>query len=44
MIGTVYPVINLVTLVVESVMMMISLIERTEFDDDDDVLDRKIRV
>ena len=42
MIGTDYPVINPVTSVVENVMMMF-LIKRLEYDDDD-VSDRKIRV
>ena len=55
MIWSAYPVINPVTSVVENVMMMIFLIERSECDDnvfliersecdDDDVPDRKIRV
>ena len=35
MIGTDYPIMNLVTSVVENVMMMMFLIERLEFDDDD---------
>ena len=43
MIGTDYPVINPVTSVIKNVMMMMFLIERSEFDDDD-VPDRKIRV
>ena len=33
-----YPVINPVTSVVENVMMMMFLIERSEFDDDDVVM------
>ena len=43
MIGTDYPVINPMTSVVDNVMMMMFLIERSECDDDD-IPDRKIKV